>query len=305
MMTTWTRFLFLAVAGLLLMSTPERCAAAYALQLPGDRQLLEAAERALEEGRFDEARERVEAWWAEGEAGRDRLSVQQALWLRARLTVDSEAAELLYRRMVVEFPGGNWSDQALLRLASGSQARGEYEPAQRYLQILVRDYPSSPFRVEARAELARLDARVARSAGAAPARTAPAAPAEPAAAASAPSSAPPVEPPSAGAGARAAAGVTPPVSAPSPPPPPSVVEGAFTLQFGAFGQPAGARALAAELRVAGLDARVVQVEGSPLYRVRVEAFATREAAETRALALRERGFEVIVSPDRDRERPVG
>jgi len=301
-MTLWTRFLFLAVAGLLLMSTPERGAAALALQLPGDRQLLEAAERSLEEGRFDEARERVEAWWAEGEAGRDRLSVQQALWLRARLTVDAEAAELLYRRMVVEFPGGNWSDQALLRLASGAQARGEHEPAQRYLQILVRDYPSSPFRVEARTELARLDAQVARTAGAAPARPAAAPPAPAAAAAS---SAPPVEPPSAGAGARAAAGATPPVSTPSTPPPPSVVEGVFTLQFGAFGQPAGARALAAELRVAGLDARVVQVEGSPLYRVRVEAFTSREAAETRALALRERGFEVIVSPDRDRERPVG
>ena len=296
-MNMWTRFLFLAAAGLLLMSTPERGAAALALQLPGDRQLLEAAERSLEEGRFDEARERVETWWAGGEAGRDRLSVQQALWLRARLTVDSEAAELLYRRMVVEFPGGNWSDQALLRLSSGAQARGEYEPAQRFLQILVRDYPSSPFRVEARAELARLDAQVARMAGAAPARPA----AAPAAAAA--SSAPPVEPPSAGAGARA--GTTPPVSTPSAPPPPSVVEGAFTLQFGAFGQPAGARALAAELRVAGLDARVVQVEGSPLYRVRVEAFTSREAAETRALALRERGFQVIVSSDRDRERPVG
>lgn len=295
-MTLLTRSLLLVLTGLLLIgSAPEPGAGALVLQLPSDRQVLESAERALEEGRFDEARERVEAWWAGGETGRDRLSVQQALWLRARLTVDAEAAELLYRRIVVEFPGGAWSDQALLRLASGAQARGEFEPAQRYLQILVRDYPSSPFRVEARADLARLEAQVARPADA---------PARPASASAAPA-APRVESaPGAGSATAAAAGASG-NAAQSTAGPPRAVEGAFTLQFGAFGEPAGARGLAAELRVAGLDARVVQVEGSPLYRVRVEAFPSREAAELRALALRERGFEVIVSPDRDRERPVG
>jgi cell division septation protein DedD len=296
MMTLLTRSLLPVLTGLLLMgSAPERGAAAVVLQLPGDRQILESAERALEDGQFDVARERVEAWWANGEAGRDRLSLQQALWLRARLTVDAEAAELLYRRIVVEFPGGAWSDQALLRLASGAQARDELGPAQRYLQILVRDYPSSPFRVEARAELARLDAELARS------EATPARPAGSAAGAA-----------SGATAARPTPGATPPGSPPSSSPPPAAPEagsardldGSFTLQFGAFGEPPGAHALAAELRVAGLDARVVQVEGSALYRVRVEAFTSREAAEARALALRERGFEVIVSPDRDRERPV-
>lgn len=298
-MTLLTRSLLLVLTGLLLIgSAPEPGAGALVLQLPSDRQVLESAESALEDGRFDEARERVEAWWAGGETGRDRLSVQQALWLRARLTVDAEAAELLYRRIVVEFPGGAWSDQALLRLASGAQARGELQPAQRYLQILVRDYPSSPFRVEARADLARLEAQVARSA------VAPARPASASAAPAAPA-APRVEPaPGAGSATTAAAGASG-NAARETAGPPRAVEGAFTLQFGAFGEPGGARGLAAELRVAGLDARVVQVEGSPLYRVRVEAFPSREAAELRALALRERGFEVIVSPDRDRERPVG
>jgi len=298
MMMIPDRVLRSALTGLLLLAgVPGPAAGALVLQQPGDRQVLQAAETALEEGRFSEAREGVEAWWAGGEAGRDRQTVQHALWLRARLTVDPEAAELLYRRMVVEFPGGAWSDQALLRLASGAQARDDREAAQRYLQILVRDYPASPFRVQARNELSRLEAQAARP-GTGPAPRATEGPA--------PRAAPPQPTPAAPAAPRAD---PPPAAAPAPATPPPATggarQGSFTLQFGAFGESTRARAVAGELQRAGLDARVVQVEGSPLFRVRAEAFVTREEADARAVALRERGFEVIVSPDRERERPVG
>jgi cell division septation protein DedD len=256
---------------------------------------LAAAEAALLEGRYEEARDRVEAWWSSEAGTADRGSFQQGLWLRARLTVDPEGAELLYRRLAVEYPGGPYSDQALLRLARGAEARGEPEVAVRYLEILIRDYPASPHRVEARAELSRVAAAPAAPAAApeaAPAATpAPAAPA------------PPVTPPD------TARDPAPPAPAPAPataaPAPGTAIAGPYTIQMGAFGGRDGALNLAATLRRAGLDARVVQVEGSPLFRVRVETFPSRASAEDRLRALRERGFEALVSTDADRERAVG
>ncbi len=277
-------------------------------QQGGGGAVLDAVEAAMDEGRFEAARAGVERWWEGGEAGRDRREFQRALWLRARLTVEPEGAELLYRRLVVEFPGGIHSDEALLRLAQGAQARGDGEAATRYLEILVRDYPSSPHRVTARAELTRAETGAAAAVGRdAPAPTAQRAPdprsaAEPAQQAAAP---PVADPPPAAA---------PPTTAPVDPAPPSAgapapgepasLSGTHTLQFGAFGGVERARAVAAELRTAGLEVRVVQVEGSPLFRVRGEAFPDRGAADARARELRERGFELLVSADRDRETRV-
>jgi hypothetical protein len=262
----------------------------------GDAATLDAVETALDDGRFEAARAGVERWWEAGEAGRDRRQLQRALWLRARLTVEPQAAELLYRRLVVEFPGGAHSDEALYRLAQGAQARGDTEAATRYLEILVRDYPASPLRVTARAELARGEAATpgAREAGAP--RGEPATPP----AATPPASPTRVDPPPPAARPDPEPATAPRAEAPSPP-----VSGPYTLQYGAFSTLERARGLAAELEMAGLDVRVVQVEGSPLFRVRGEAFASRAEAGARAEELRSRGFELLVSDDRERESRVG
>ncbi|CAN5747932.1 hypothetical protein BH23GEM11_BH23GEM11_09530 [soil metagenome] len=264
------------------------CLAVYATSVEaqarpdGSRQILEATEAALADGRYAEARARIETWWEAGEAGRDRSDIQRAIWLRARLTVDPQAAELFYRRLVVEFPGGDWSDQSLLRLSHGAQARGEVDVARRYLEILIRDYPGSPHRVEARSGLARL-------AGGQPSAR------------------------DAGGGSQQAQAPTPPAAIPpaptqpAPPPPQSPRSqdsGAYAVQFGAFGQVSSARSLAEELGRAGLNVRLVRVEGSPLIRVRLGRFSSREEAESRVRELRERGFEVLTSVDGDLEETV-
>ena len=75
---------------------------------------------------------------------------QRGTWLRALLTIDPEMAALDLRRLVVEYPGGPFSDRALLRLAHGAWSRSERTAALRHLRALLRDYPESPLRVEAR-----------------------------------------------------------------------------------------------------------------------------------------------------------
>jgi hypothetical protein len=246
---------------------------------------LDAVERAMLDGAFGEARERMAAWWEAASQSADRERLQRAIWLRARLTVEPDEAERLYRQLVLEYPGGPWSDQALLRLASGAQAQGDSEAEARYLQILVRDYPASPHRVEARARLARASAPAAAAPAPATTRAAPE-----------PRVEPEVEP---AAPVRAEA----PVSArPAAVPPAQAAP--HTVQLGAFGSRAAAEALAGELTRAGMEVRLVQVEGSPLYRVRTGGWTEPAEAESARDALRARGFEAIVSADRDRERPA-
>jgi len=126
----------------------------------------------------------------------------------------------------------------------------------------------------------------------------------PPAAAPLPSPAPAPSPPSPSA----------PAPAPSPPFSPSAspaapVEersqdfpsGAFTLQLGAFSTDLRAGVLAADASAAGVEVRIVKVEGSDLFRVRHGAFETREAADVRARSLRDLGFETVISSDRERE----
>lgn len=220
---------------------------------------LARAEAAMERGRFGEARERVERWWeGPGPTAAGRDDRQRALWLRARLTVDPEMAELDFRRLVLEYPQGLFSDQALLRLAQGAEARRDIEAARRYLEILLRDYPASAVRPEARSRLARL----------------------------------PEGTPAASPGATRSEAAAPETG------------GAWAVQLGAFTSEEAAGALAQEARTAGLGVRVVRVEGSPLFRVRLGSFATREEAEAEVRRAAERGFAGFVSGDRERERPA-
>ena len=106
---------------------------------------LEEVETLIAQGRIHRAREVLEDWWEEEGPRVSRMDRQRSLWLRARLTVDPSMAELDLRRLVLEFPGGSFSDDALLRLAQHADLRGDLRQAHGHFTALVRGYPSSPY----------------------------------------------------------------------------------------------------------------------------------------------------------------
>jgi hypothetical protein len=110
---------------------------------------LDRVETLMAEGRILQARQTLEAWWARVGPDASRTEWQRSIWLRGRLTVDPAMAELDYRRLAFEYPGGPYSDDALYRLGQLAQARGDMREAQSHFQMLVRDYPSSPRTPEA------------------------------------------------------------------------------------------------------------------------------------------------------------
>ena len=86
---------------------------------------LDRVERLMAEGRFSSARSVLQGWLdASGDLA-VRADRQRGTWLRALLTVDPEMAELDLRRLVVEYPGGPFSDDALIRLAHGARAQSD------------------------------------------------------------------------------------------------------------------------------------------------------------------------------------
>jgi hypothetical protein len=223
---------------------------------------LDEVEVLANRGRILEAREVLETWWEERGAGVGRLDRQRSLWLRARLTVDPSLAELDLRRLTLEYPGGPYSDDALLRLAQSADVRGDRGRAGDYFRTLLRGYPSSPH--------ASLAAAWLREAG------------------------PDVQATPGGNRDRGR------VDSPGAPP---VVEGAFSVQAGAFRDPERARSLADQLQTAGFDARVVRIPVDGLLRVRVGRYRDRGEADVLAATLRERGFEAtIVTDARSEER---
>jgi len=116
-----------------------------------ERASLEAVESLMAQGKIPEAREVLESWWDEEGAEVGRLDRQRSLWLRARLTVDPSMAESDLRRLVLEFPGGPFSDGALFRLAQSAELRGDLGQAHANYNALLRGYPSSPHRSAAEA----------------------------------------------------------------------------------------------------------------------------------------------------------
>jgi cell division septation protein DedD len=112
---------------------------------------LDRVDRLVEESRYGEARSVLERWWESHDGQPPRADLARGLWYRAILTIDPTLAEMDYRRIVVEYPGGEKADEALLRLAKGAELVGDRSAARRYLEILVQDYPGSPHRVEGRA----------------------------------------------------------------------------------------------------------------------------------------------------------
>jgi len=256
------------------------------------RGVLDRVEAMIAEDRYAEARDLLLSWWDETAESAPRAEVRRGLWLRAILTVDPAMAELDYRRIVLEFPGGEHAADALMRLAQGAEFVGDGEAAQRYLQILIQDYPASHHRVEARALLARIEregARDRRAAATEPARVAALTQLPDSSNRPPPDTAPPPPPP-------------PPDTTEALPPPPERPR-PYAVQLGAFSDVERAELLASEAAARGLEVRVVLVEGSPLFRVRLGAFSDRPAAAARVEELQVSGLEALVSSDRERERP--
>ena len=255
--------------------------------LQGQSALLEQTDSLAAAGEADQARAALSEWWSARADSASRSDLQRGLWLRGLLTVDPRQAELDYQRLVVEYPGGPFTDAALLRLAQAERAEGRPERALAHLLTLVRDYPSSPRRLRAQELLPDVE----KEAAAAPSGdTAAATPAAPAQAAPAPAPGPP---------SRGEEG------APAKPPGrPSASSGRYAVQLGAFSTPDRARTLLQRARDAGLDPRLVRIPGSGLVRVRVGRFTSQDAADGRVAEIRAQGFDALLVSDADQEEVV-
>lgn len=242
---------------------------------------LERIDELAREGRTNEARAALLAWWEGGYDGVGRDLQQRALWLRARLTIDPEQAMRDYQRLVVLYPAGTFTDQALFRLAQASHALGDGAQARAHVEALTRDHPGSPVRRAAEAWLRDAGDAVPPAASTGGAATG--------VVAGAGAGVPAGE----GSGRADDAGAT--TEGP---------EGVFSVQLGAFGEESRARSVFDDAREAGFHARLVHVEGSPLLHVRVGSFDERESAQAMFEQLARQGLHAAVVRDPRAERPV-
>lgn len=262
----------------------------------GAQASLERVEELARMGRTEEARVALVEWWDGDREDASRRDLQRGLWLRGRLTVDPVQAELDFRRLVVLYPSGQFTPDAILRLAQASWAMGNEESAKNYLAMLERDYPRSPARAAADAWMA--DAGPLPPSGDMPTpATRAGADVEREAEAGA-----------AGAAAAQAPAARPPESEAAPTPASQADAGPpmnYFVQLGAFGEPERALALAQEAAEKGVDVRVVRVEGSRFTHVRVGRFADRAAAVELLEALTARGISAALVRDDRPETPIG
>ena len=232
-------------------------------------------------GRADEARTALDSWWLNERAGSNRRDRQHGLWLRAILTVDPHMAGLDFQRLVLEYPGGSYSDEAMLRLGLISAGAGDLPRAAGYFRTLVTDYPRSPRRRQAEEWLS--DHLVEVEEAEAAAREAEA-----------------LAPRSADA-AAAAAVQEPEADSPSGAETASL---RYAVQVGAFESEERARDLLAAVNASGFRARIVRVPESPLVRVRIGAFSDRAGAAELMDQVRRRGHEATIAADVPDEEPM-
>jgi len=245
---------------------------------------LERVENLASAGSVSEARKLLESWWDSAGSKASREDRQRALWLRGRLTPDPSRAALDFRRLVVEYPGGPFTDQALFRLAQDAFASGDSAAARQRVTDLQRDYPGSPVRRQAENWL---DA-----AGPPPP---PAPPDSVRAAAESHAAATTAAPQETGASRSARSGSRATTGS----------RGPYAVQLGAFAEAARAQVLAAQARKAGLDdVRVVRVPGSRLVRVRTGRFDSSESAHNLLARVTRLGFQGAVVRDARDEEPV-
>lgn len=239
-------------------------------------------------GRADEARAALLIWWEDERGDASRNSLQRALWLRGRLTVDPAQAARDFRRLLVEYPGGSFTDRALLRLAQAAYVQGDDEIGQRHMASLRRDYPGSSALEEAEAWLT--------GGGSAPPLARRRIQANPASRPAA------VDETRATAAIEEAAPVTQ-TERPATQSPPSGT-GRYAVQLGAFSEEGRAGALFERARGADLGVRLVRVTGSRLIHVRVGRFHTSAEAIVFFRSVTSLGFTAAVVRDAQNEELV-
>jgi len=252
---------------------------------------LETVERLTRLGRTDEARAVLLEWWDNGRADASRRELQRGLWLRGRLTVDPVQAELDFQRLALLYPSGQFTPDAVLRLAQASWAMGDDAAARRYLETLERDYRRTDAWELAQEWIA--DAGPLPPAGDTPTRIV-----EPIARDETDSPTQPVtadssvaDPGEAEPEEAAAEGDAPVMN--------------YFVQLGAFGDEERALALYEEVAARDIDVRVVRVEGSQFTHVRVGRFAERSAAVELLEELTAQGIRAALVRDDREERPAG
>ncbi len=236
-------------------------------RLPAQERSLRQVEQFASTGRAEEARAMLLEWWGNDRSDASRRDLQLGLWLRGRLTVDPGQAARDFRRLVIEYPGGPYADLALFRLAQAAHAQGDRERARTYMTSLTRDHPGSPVRERAEAWMAR-----ASTAGPPPVLT------------------------------RVEAEVPPP--SPDSAAPALSSDGRYTVQLGAFLDESRAAALLERATEAGLNVRLVRVEGSRLMHVRVGRFDSSAQASVSFQSVTALGFTAAVVRDAQNEEPV-
>lgn len=241
------------------------CAAGVSSGAAQEGASLAEVEGLIARGNISEARETLESWWTTRYSSSSRAERQRGIWLRGKLTVDPTMAELDFRRLVLEFPGGPYSDDALFRLGLSADLRGDLRAAQSSFEALVSDYPSSPRVPEARAWIMEH----ARAVSELPEAT-------------------PEEPPRQDPAAGSMSG-----------------GGAYAVQIGAFRSLDRARSVALQLNRAGYEPRLVRTPGNDLAKVRVGRFSEREEAAALARELERLGFDVSLATDAGSEERVG
>lgn len=259
--------------------------------LPAQERSLRQVERLASNGRAEEARAMLLEWWETDRSDAGRGDLQLGLWLRGRLTVDPGQAARDFRQLVIEYPGGPYADLALFRLAQAAHAQGDRERARSYMTSLTRDHPGSPVREQAEAWMAR-----ASTAGPPPVLER----VEAEESEDQQTADPPPE--------ESIADPTPAVPPPSPDSaaPALTSDGRYAVQLGAFLDESRAAALFERATEAGLDVRLVRVEGSRLMHVRVGRFDSSAQASVSFQSVTALGFTAAVVRDaRNEERVRG
>lgn len=238
---------------------------------------LDAVEAATDRGEIATARAALETFAVEHGADVDRTARARMHFLRARLMVDVDSAEVEYLRAAIDGEG-RYASRARLRLAQLTLARGGHAAAARHLEQLRTDDPGGELTAASWVWTART-AEAAGDAAAACAAWATALPALPA-------SSPQREEAAENRSRCEASGREP-----------GEVE-TFTVQLGAFGTEDAAIRLRDGAALTGIAVRVeAPHSGVMVHRVRAGRFGSRDDAERLAARFQAEGYDAVVVPE--------
>ncbi|MEK9502395.1 SPOR domain-containing protein [Gemmatimonadota bacterium DH-20] len=113
-------------------------------------QSLHLAELFVEQGRLDDARAEVGAWFEIRGDAATAEEVQHGLWLQGRLLEDRVAARRDLERLVASYPEGPYTAFALTWLADHAAQEGNESAAMAYQARVVKDFPESEAAATAR-----------------------------------------------------------------------------------------------------------------------------------------------------------